>query len=184
MGRVTRFALSITLIFAAITVVSFILHWVLWPFFPGHTLALPELLSLSTTYKTDTFHVSYLLMVSITLALISAIWLAIFAPRFQRLQPLQIAIIPFLALWTAGVLCSILWAIRAYWAFHDVRPVPLPNLHQIACLSRIGVEQGLVLAPSIVLRSFPWNVLWYSFAYLVITVYRKWWGYTDQASVC
>lgn len=183
MRKVIQFTLSIILIFAAITIASFTLHWVLWPFFPGYALALPELLSLSTTCKTDTFHISYLLMVSIMLALIGAIWLAIFTPRFQRLQQLQIAIIPLLALWAAGVLCSILWAVNAYWAFHDVWPIPLPSLRQIVYLSRIGAEQGVVLAPSIALRSFPWNVLWYGFAYLVIAVCRKWWGRIDQARV-
>jgi hypothetical protein len=171
MGKIVRIVQSTTLLFVTVAAVSFVLHFAISPFSSGDSLALAQLLSLSISYKTDLFHISYLLTVSLVLALIGAIWLVIFAPRFRRFQCLQIAVIPLLALLVAGMLCRIAWEIRDYWVFYDMQPARLPSLQQVVRLGWLGAELGLAFAPAVVLYSFPWNVLWYGSAYFAIAIY-------------
>jgi hypothetical protein len=134
----------------------------------GDTLAVAGLLSMSVTYWLDIYHVSYFLMTSSVFALLSAIWLVMIAPRFQKLRWLQIASIPLLALLFAGLLCSVIWEVMSHWMFHDMHPVPFPTLDQLLACVWSGAKLGLVLSPLVALLSFPWNALWYGFSCGVI----------------
>lgn len=169
------------LMFVIVFAASFVFHWALWlPF--GNTLAIGTLLSLSHTYMLGFYHISYLLAESLTLALIGTTWLVILAPRIRKHQRLQIAAIPPLALLLAGLLCSIIWRMRVHWVLYDTQPVSFPTLRQLANYTWSGIGEGLTLAPLIAVRSFPWNVLWYGFTYLLIVKYKEWLAHADSVS--
>ncbi len=174
MSRFASFVRIASLVFVVASIASFALHFVLWMLPLGDTLAVADLLSMSVTYWLDFYHVSYFLVTSFVFALLSAIWLVVIAPRFQKLEWLQIASIPLLALLFAGLLCSVIWEVRSHWMFHDIHPVPFPNLGQLLARIWSGAKRGLVLSPSAALLSFPWNALWYGISCSVIVFAKRW----------
>ncbi len=174
MNRFASFIQIVLLVFVIASIGSFALHFVLWKLPFGDTLAATSLLSMSVAHWLDFYHVSYFSMASFVLALLSATWLVAIVPRFQKLEWLQIAMIPLLALLFAGLLCSVIWEVRSHWMFHDTQHVPFPSVYQVLARIGSGAKRGLVLSPLTALLSFPWNILWYGFACCVIVLTKRW----------
>jgi hypothetical protein len=161
------------IIFILTNIAAFALHFGLWLLPLGDTLAL-DLLGMAVSYWLDIYHISYLLAASSLSTLIGVAWLVAVAPKNPRLHQLQVAAIPPLSLLCAGLLCSVFWAIRRHWMFHDIQPVPFPSFQRLAALAWFGVRESLTLAPSIAFCSFPWNLLWCTVVYFVIVASRNW----------
>jgi hypothetical protein len=161
-------------IFVIVSVASFALHYILWILLPIDTLAISYTLSLSVRDKWDVYHISYLLVSPFMFALISATWLVVLAAKLTKFEYLQITVIPPLTLLLSGLFCSILWKIRDHWMFSDIQPISFPSFYELIHRAWSGVELGLMWAPSIALYSFPWNILWCGFAFIVIITYKRW----------
>ena len=163
-SKSSTFFVSLIMISTLGTVVACALYYGLRSFFHHSPFACPF-------YRCwpywDWYPFPYLVALSVSLALVSSVWLVYISPRYMKYQRIQIAVLPILALLLAGLVSGLIWT------YHDMREGYFPGLSLAAYYMKSMAFSGLFNAPLVAVYSFPLNILGWLASYSIVAITKE-----------
>jgi len=161
-GQLALFARSFGFLFLALLIASIALFYFVLTVFRGVIFGLQDApIWVMVPFRGVNFReiietpLAYLSSISLVSALVGAIWTSFVAPRFSRRIPLQVLIVPWVAVLLTGPVWGLIWSVNHWPAdgFVDYETMML--------FRRTDVENGLYLSWLSAVQSYPLNILSY-----------------------